>query len=71
MSGKQLLLEKGQIWKIEGQYLHISELGKKLVHYRLLKTIGQRAARGRLANRQEVFEVLQQQQATLLNSRSE
>jgi len=30
-------LEQGQTWKLEHGYLHIVELGKRLVHYRMSK----------------------------------
>ncbi len=29
-------LEAGQLWKIEHGYLQIVELGKRLIHYRML-----------------------------------
>src|SRR5215831_21365914 len=30
-------LEKGQLWKVDDAYLQIVELGKRLIHYKLMK----------------------------------
>jgi hypothetical protein len=38
-------LAKGQFWKLGDMYLQISELGKLLVHYRMMKQPGKRGAR--------------------------
>jgi len=37
-------LEPGQLWKIETGYVHIVEVGKRLVHYKTLRQPNQRAA---------------------------
>jgi len=36
-------LEKGQLWKIEHGYVYITELGKRLIHYKMLRQLNQRA----------------------------
>ena len=36
-------LEKGQLWKIEHGYVYIAELGKRLIHYKMLRQLNQRA----------------------------
>jgi hypothetical protein len=41
-------LEKGQLWKIEHGYVLIVELGKRLIHYKMLKHPGQKAVITRL-----------------------
>lgn len=33
----QPALETGQIWRLEAAAIHISEVGKRLVHYKLIK----------------------------------
>jgi hypothetical protein len=37
-------LQPGQLWKIEHGYVHIVEVGKRLVHYKTLRQPNQRAA---------------------------
>ena len=41
-------LESGQLWKLEHGYLYIVEVGKRLVHYRVLRAPTQLAAVTRL-----------------------
>ncbi len=36
-------LEQGQLWKIEHGYIYIAELGKRLIHYQMLRQLNQRA----------------------------
>ena len=38
-------LAKGQLWKTNGSYILIVELGKRLIQYKMLKQEGQRAVR--------------------------
>ncbi len=42
-------LAKGQLWQINEGYMQIVELGKRLVHYKVLKQPGQRAVRTRMS----------------------
>ena len=37
-------LQPGQLWKIENGYVHIVDVGKRLVHYKTLRQPNQRAA---------------------------
>ena len=37
-----LPLAKGQLWKINDAYIQIVEHGKRLIHYKMMKTVGQR-----------------------------
>ncbi len=34
-------LAKGQLWKLDDMHIQIVELGKRLVHYRMLRQLGQ------------------------------
>ncbi len=34
-------LAKGQLWKMKDAHIQIVELGKRLVHYRMLRQLGQ------------------------------
>jgi hypothetical protein len=38
-------LAKGQLWKTESSYVQIVELGKRLIHYKMPKELGQRAVK--------------------------
>ena len=37
-----LPLAKGQLWKINDAYIQIVEHGKRLIHYKMMKNVGQR-----------------------------
>ena len=34
-------LAKGQLWKLNNAYVEIVELGKRLIHYRMVRQLGQ------------------------------
>ncbi len=38
------VLTKGQLWKTEQAYLHVVELGKTLIHYRMTRNLNQKGA---------------------------
>jgi hypothetical protein len=56
-------LKAGQVWKVRDGYLHIVIVGKRLVHYRLLKKLQQKAASGKLASHDEIVQYLEQNKA--------
>jgi hypothetical protein len=60
-------LLKGQLWRMEGQYLLVSDVGKKLVHYQMLRKPEQRVAAMNIANRMEVANFLVNRKATLVS----
>lgn len=41
-------LVKGQLWKVDNAYLQIVDLGKRLIHYRMLRQPGQETALTRM-----------------------
>lgn len=41
MAEPQAPLAKGQLWKTDVSYIYIVELGKRLVHYKMLRQPGQ------------------------------
>lgn len=41
-------LEKGQLWRIENGYVYIVELGKRLIHYKMLRQPDQKAVTTRM-----------------------
>jgi hypothetical protein len=61
------VLERGQLWKIERGYIYIAELGKRLIHYRMLKKPEQRAALTRLVGIDELMTFLRRSQAQLIS----
>jgi hypothetical protein len=38
-------LAKGQLWQTEKSYVQIVELGKRLIHYKMPRELGQRAVK--------------------------
>lgn len=59
-------LEPGQLWKIEHGYVHIIQLGKPLVHYRILRQPEQPVAITRMIGLEALLNFLQQSDAELL-----
>ena len=41
MKNTSLVLAKGQLWKMQDAYIQIVELGKRLIHYKMMKELGQ------------------------------
>lgn len=60
------VLEKGQIWKIEGAHLEITHLGKRLAEYKRYRDLAKRRAVPEMAHIEEVQNILLAQQAALL-----
>ena len=42
-------LAKGQLWKLDNAYIQIVELGKILIHYKMMKQLGQMQVRTRMS----------------------
>lgn len=51
-------LQPGQLWKIENGYVHIVDVGKRLVHYKTLRQPNQRAAVIRMIGIEELLKYL-------------
>jgi len=64
-------LKAGQIWLANGRYIHISELGKKLVHFRMLKTPTQKSAAVDVTSKQELLAHLEKFSAELFQASPE
>jgi hypothetical protein len=45
VGGEGVGLAKGQLWKLNDLYIQIVELGKKLIHYRMLSDARETGAR--------------------------
>jgi hypothetical protein len=61
-------LESGQLWKLEHGYLYIVELGKRLIHYKILRQPDQRAAITRLIRIEALLTFLAQNGAEVVGS---
>jgi hypothetical protein len=59
-------LEPGQLWKLEHGYVYIVELGKWLIHYRMLRRPDQKAAITRMIGVGSLLNYLRQSEAELL-----
>ena len=59
-------LQKGQLWKVEHSYIYIVDLGKRLIHYKLLKRPAQVAAITRMIGIEALTSFLRQHDAQLV-----
>jgi hypothetical protein len=62
--------ENGQMWKLEHGYLHIVELGKWLVHYKILRHLNQHAVVTKLIGVVQLIVFLKQNEAELVNEQN-
>ena len=53
-SGLPADFKAGQIWHVNNRYVSISGVGKRLVHYRMLKQRSQSSAAAHVASKQEL-----------------
>ena len=60
-------LEAGQLWRIEHGYLYIVELGKRLIHYKMLKQPHQKAVVTRMIGIQALVTYLKHNEAELVS----
>jgi hypothetical protein len=60
-------LKHGQTWKLEHGYLHIVELGRRLVHYKFLRHVNQHATTIRLIGVVELLIFLKHNEAVLMS----
>jgi hypothetical protein len=51
-------LQAGQLWKIENGYVHIVDVGRRLVYYRTLRQPQQRAALTRMIGIEHLLKYL-------------
>ena len=59
-------LEAGQLWKIEHGYIYIVELGKRLIHYKMLRQPNQKAVTTRMIGIEALLNYLRQNEAQLV-----
>ena len=61
-------LAKGQLWKVDGGYIQIVELGHRLAHYKMMRQPEQRAAMTRMIGIEALAVYLRRSEAALVNS---
>jgi hypothetical protein len=65
-------LAKGQLWKLSHLYIQVVELGKKLIHYRMLTDEKESGARVKTSDVNVMWDYLKSRQAQLVqNNRSD
>jgi hypothetical protein len=60
-------LQAGQLWKVEQGYLYIVEMGKRLIHYKMLRQPKQRAVVTRMIGIEALLRYLKQSEAELVS----
>jgi hypothetical protein len=63
-------LATGQTWKLNDFYIQIVELGKKLIHYRMLSDLRESGARIKTSGVEVMWVYLKTRHAQLVNSSS-
>ncbi len=61
-------LKPGQLWQADGAYVQIVELGKRLIHYKMLKHPNQKAVLTRMIGIEALLAYLKNTEATLVSS---
>jgi len=60
-------LAKGQLWKTNDTYVQIVELGKRLIHYKMPRQLGQRAVKTHTVGIETLESYLKTNQARLVH----
>ncbi len=63
-------LAEKQFWKVGDGYLQVSELGKMLVHYKMMRQPGQRAVLTQSTTQIKLAEYLKCHKAVLVSARA-
>ncbi len=66
-----LELAKGQVWRLHHVYIKIVELGKRLLEYKMLDSLGQRGVRTQMSSVDVMQEYLRTRHAKLVESAAE
>jgi hypothetical protein len=61
-------LAQGQIWKTQGAYIEIVQLGKRLLDYRMTSTLGQKMVRIQITGVRAMQDYLKAHRARLLKT---
>jgi hypothetical protein len=55
----------GQMWKVEDRYIHIVDMGKQLIHYKILRQKNQRGVLTRMVKAETLQDYLRTNAAVL------
>jgi hypothetical protein len=62
------VLSKGQLWKTDRAYIHIVELGKTLLHYRMTRSLKQKGVITQMSAIATMVDYLKSNQARLIRT---
>jgi hypothetical protein len=62
------VLSKGQLWKTDRAYIHIVELGKTLLHYRMTRSLKQKGVITQMSAIATMVDYLKSNQAHLVRT---
>jgi hypothetical protein len=65
------VLEKGQLWKMKDAYIQIVELGKRLIHYKMMKELGQMRVKTQMSGIESMGLYLKNNRARLVSKGAE
>jgi len=61
-----IALAKGQLWKLSNAYIQIVELGKRLIHYKMMSRPGEVMARTQMSGIETMLDYLKTRHAELV-----
>ena len=61
-------LAKGQLWRTENAYVEIVDMGKRLIHYKMPRELGQRAVKTHTVGIETLASYLKTNRARLLEA---
>jgi hypothetical protein len=70
LGGRSAAFAKGQLWKMNHFYIQIVDLGKKLIHYRMLSDLKEHGARIKTSEVEVMWDYLKSRGAQLIRSGS-
>ena len=68
--GPQKGLAKGQLWKLNHAYIQIVELGKRLIHYKMMTQPGETWVKTQMSGIETMWDYLKTRHAQLVKSGS-
>ena len=66
MKNSSQVLAKGQLWKMNDAYIQIVELGKRLIHYKMMKQLGQMRVKTQMSGIESMGVYLKNNRARLV-----
>ncbi len=59
-------LAKGQLWKMEHAYIYVVDLGKRLIHFKMMESLGQTWVKTQISGIDTLSGYLQARKAKLI-----